>query len=120
VRLLLDEMFSSEIARQLRLRGHDVVAVLERPALVRLLDPDVFEAAQTEQRTVVTENAPDFLRLDARYRRQTRDHYGLILTTDRRFPRRKQAIGPLISALDSLLRVASNEPACESLVHWLH
>jgi hypothetical protein len=57
VRLLLDEMFSPEIARQLRLRGHDVVAVLEQLELVRLLDPDVFEAAQTEQRTVVTENA---------------------------------------------------------------
>jgi hypothetical protein len=41
VRLLLHEQFSPEIARQLRRRGHDVVAVKEQPDRIGRAGRDV-------------------------------------------------------------------------------
>jgi uncharacterized protein YbjT (DUF2867 family) len=87
LRLLLDAMFDPVIAEQLRRRGHDVVAASRHPRLAKVPDPDLFAAAQTDQRAVVTENVPDLLRLDGLYARERRAHYGLILTTNHRFSR---------------------------------
>src|SRR5919198_634952 len=103
-------MYDPEIANQLRGRGHDVVAASGDPSLSSLRDPEIFAAAQAEQRAVVTENVPDFLRLDELYRRQRRAHYGLILTTDRRFSRSSpRSLGRLVLALDAFLRAAPAE-----------
>jgi hypothetical protein len=60
LRLLLDEMYPSVVAERLRSRGHDVVAVTERPELRSLADADVFTVSLSERRTVVTENVADF------------------------------------------------------------
>lgn len=108
------------IAQQLRLRGHDVVAAAERPDQAGLRDPDLFAAAQAEQRATVTENVPDFLDLDRDYRQVGRSHHGLILTTDRRFHRGSPAhVGQLVASLDAFLRARSVEPSNDSLIHWL-
>jgi len=53
VRLLLDEMLSPAIARELRDRGHDVLAIADHPGWVALSDPEVMALAQTERRAVV-------------------------------------------------------------------
>ena len=120
MKLLLDAMFAPAIAQQLRRRGHDVVAAIERPDLQKLLDPDLFAAAQVEQRTMVTENVPDFLDLDGRYRQSGHAHYGLVLTTDKRFDRGSPAhIGRLVTSLDALLRAVPAEPTGDSAIHWL-
>jgi hypothetical protein len=60
VRLLLDEMFSPVIARRLRERGHDVLAVKERPDWQALPDADVLSVARRERRAVVTDNLRDY------------------------------------------------------------
>ena len=120
MKLLLDAMYTPAIAQQLRSRGHDVVAAKARPDLADLDDPPLFAAAQVEERTVVTENVPDFLRLDDLYRQQGRGHDGLILTTDRRFDRGSDRhIGQLVRALDAFLRTQEAEPRAISLIHWL-
>ena len=120
MKLLLDAMFAPAIAEQLRSREHDVIAAAEVPAFRHLADPELFAAAQAEQRAVVTNNVAHFLALDALYREQRRPHYGLILTSDRRFRRAHAGgIGPLVLALDALLRAEPTEPRTESLVHWL-
>ena len=65
MRLLLDEMLSPAIARELRERGHDVLAVADHPGWVALSDPEVMTLARTERRAVVTNNLRDYRPLHA-------------------------------------------------------
>ena len=59
-RLLLDEMFSPAIAAELRERGHDVIAVADRPDLRAKSDEEIFTWASAERRWLLTENVKDF------------------------------------------------------------
>ena len=118
MKLLLDTMFDPEIANQLRRRGHDVVAAIDRPHAAKLDDADLFALAQDERRAVVTENVPDFLRVDGLYRALGRAHFGLLLTTHRRYSRSSaRTVGQLVLALDTFLQAVDPEPT--SLIHWL-
>ena len=65
MRLLLDEMLSPAIARELRGRGHDVLAVADHPGGAALSDPEVMTLARTERRAVVTTNLRDYRPLHA-------------------------------------------------------
>jgi len=120
LKLLLDAMFKLEIARQLRQRGHDVIAATERRDLADLLDPELLAAAQAEERAVVSNDVRGFVRLDRVYRQQGRSHYGVILTSDRHFDRNtERSIGQLVLALDAFLRTQPPESSATSLVYWL-
>lgn len=120
MKLLLDAMFAPVIAEQLRQRGHDAEAATARSDLEKLRDPELFAAAQAEQRALVTNNVGDFLEQDQVYRERGASHYGLILTSDHRFRRAQGgAVGHLVLALDRFLRTQPTEPRAISLVHWL-
>src|SRR4029077_20644374 len=54
--LLLDEMFTGDIAQQLRTEGYDVISVVADPALVGLPDDQILAYATTEGRALVTAN----------------------------------------------------------------
>jgi hypothetical protein len=117
VKLLLDEMWSAEIAAELRRRGHDVVAVTERPELRARPDPLVFAVAQGEGRSIVTENVVDFRALGADVIGRGGVHAGLIFTSDRRFPRHDpRTAGRLVTALGELL---SSGRELNNVEHWL-
>jgi predicted nuclease of predicted toxin-antitoxin system len=117
VKLLLDEMWSPVIATQRRRRGHDVVAVTERPDLRRQSDAVIFAVAQREDRAVVTENVADFRQIAAFELRRGRAYVGLIFTRDRRFPRHdRRTAGRLVTALDELL---AHGPAGMGFEWWL-
>jgi len=116
VKLLLDEMLSADIAEQLCKRGHDATAVEESPTVRGLADPDLFDQAQQDGRTLVTYNREDFLALDRTYRNQGRDHHGLVILHPRRFPQGAGTTGALIAALDTFI---SAGPPYPSFVHWL-
>ena len=60
MRLLLDEMLSPVIARELQARGYDVQAVAAHPQREALPDPKVLALARAERRAVVTNNVRDF------------------------------------------------------------
>ncbi|MBW3665352.1 MAG: DUF5615 family PIN-like protein [Actinobacteria bacterium] len=102
MKLLLDEMFPAAIAEQLRARGHDVVAVLEQDGLPGMDDSDLLDWAHRDQHAVVTENVPDFIRLDRAWRDQGRDHHGLIFAKKRRGTGRR-IVGSLVRDLDRFL-----------------
>jgi len=59
LKLLLDEMYPSLIARELRTRGHDVVSVHESLGS-GTSDEQVLDHARSEGRAVLTENVRDF------------------------------------------------------------
>jgi NAD(P)-dependent dehydrogenase (short-subunit alcohol dehydrogenase family) len=102
-RLLLDEMFSPQIASELVRRGHDVVAVAADPELAGLPDEQVFEWATSHGRCLVTENVRDYEVLRRAAAALGRNHAGLLYGASRRFPRDRRFIGALVAALDQMI-----------------
>ena len=115
--LLLDEMFSPEIAAELVQRGHDVVAVAADPALAGLPDDQVLAWAAEQHRCLVTENVKDFEVLRRQAVAQGNAHPGLLYSGPRRFPRDRRFLGALVTALDEVL-TAERVPV-ENEVSWL-
>ena len=118
MRLLLDEHFSPEIARQLRDRGHDVIAARERVASGRS-DRDLFDLAVVERRAIVTENVADFVELHRAAIITGTAHFGIVFTSTRQFPRTRRAIGRTVRALDGLLVVHPQPDALRDQTGWL-
>ncbi|HVB26867.1 MAG TPA: DUF5615 family PIN-like protein [Mycobacteriales bacterium] len=102
MRLLLDEHLSPEIARQLRQRGHDVVAVSERADLRGRADRVHFASIPDQQRVIVTRDLADFRPMLAETLRHGRITYGLVCVP-RRFTLNRAGIGRIVRALDALL-----------------
>jgi hypothetical protein len=102
LKLLLDEHLSPEIARQLRERGHDVIAVGERADLRGRPDRVHFASLPGERRAIVTRDLADFRPLLAEELRRGGKTSGLVCVPGR-FPLNRDGIGRLVRALDSLL-----------------
>jgi uncharacterized protein DUF5615 len=100
--LLLDEMFSDDIAQQLRAKGYDVTSVVADPALVGLPDDQVLAYAATQGRALVTANIKDFVSLDGRNRPAGQSHAGLILVSTKTFPQNRGFITAITTALTTL------------------
>jgi Domain of unknown function (DUF5615) len=114
LKLLLDEHLSPEIARQLRERGHDVVAVGERTDLRGRPDRVHFASLPDEQRAIVTRDLGDFRPLLAEALRRGSNTYGLVCVPAR-FPLNRDGIGRLAAALDALLKAHPEVDAAVSL-----
>jgi predicted nuclease of predicted toxin-antitoxin system len=119
VRLILDEHYSPEIARRLRAKGHDVAAVAERADLVGLGDEELFRRMALEERAIMTNSVKDFVPLAHRAAVEGRDHSGLLLTSDKRLPRRLDVIGRTVDALDEFLSQHHDKDSCRNRVRWL-
>jgi len=118
LRLLLDEHFSPEIARQLRDRGHDVIAARERVAGGRS-DRNLLALAVLERRAIVTENVGDFVELHRAAIITGTAHFGIIFTSQREFPRTRRATGRMVHALEALLVVHPQTDALRDQTWWL-
>jgi hypothetical protein len=108
VRLLLDEMWSFEIAAQLRRRGYDVIAATEPDHAGRYAntpDPVVFERAQQDGRAIVTDNVGDYEAIRLAHETSGEPHHGVIYGLAPAFNRHRgpQVIGPMVRALDRFL-----------------
>jgi hypothetical protein len=101
--LLLEEMFTDDIARQLRTKGYDVISVVADPGLVGLPDDQILAYATTEGRALVTANVKDFIPLDTRYRAADQSHAGLVLVSTKTFPQNRGFPSAVTSALAALL-----------------
>ncbi len=103
MKALLDEQLSPQIAVLLRKDGHDVYAVAERDDLVGRSDRMVLEAADAEDRAVITNNIKDFRPIAAEWLAQGRTHPGLILLPSAR-TRTRFAVPALAETIGSILR----------------
>jgi uncharacterized protein DUF5615 len=103
VKLLLDEMLSPAIARELRSRGHDVQAVAGDPDREALSDPGVLALARAEHRAVVTNNLRDFrpLHHEAITPGGT-GHFGMIFIPSS-YRRTRADTGRIVAALEAIL-----------------
>jgi len=119
VKLLLDGHFSPEIARQLRHRGHDVVAARERIELHGRSDRELPAVATAEARAVVTENVADFVELHRQSIMGAERHAGIVFTSPKQFPRSRRAIGRLVQALEALLAAYPDADALHDQAWWL-
>jgi Domain of unknown function (DUF5615) len=101
--LLLDEMFTDDIAQQLRTKDYDVISVVADPALAGLPDDQILAYVTTEGRALVTANIKDFIPLDTRYRAADQSHAGLILVSTKSFPQNRGFPSAIATALATLL-----------------
>lgn len=101
-KLLLDEMLSGDIAQQLRVSGHDVIAVVEDAALVGMPDEELLARATSNGRCLVTANVRDFAAINASWSSRGRRHDGLIYIVNRVFPSDRSFVGAIVTALNDL------------------
>jgi len=112
-------MLSPAIARELRERGHDVLAVAGHPGWVALSDPEVMALARTERRAVVSNNLRDcrLLHADA-VTPGGPGHFGMIFMPGT-YRRTKEDTGRIITVLEGKL---AEYPGDEDLANgecWL-
>ncbi len=83
VRVFTDEHIFRYLARALRGRGYDAESCQEAGrASQGISDEGQLVYASQSTRAVLTENARDFLRLDAKWKRAGRRHAGIIVVAD--------------------------------------
>jgi len=116
VRLILDHHYPAAIAVGLRRRGLTAATLLERGWQV-LDDEAVLDACQAEGMTLVTNNVADFTVIARQWQVQGRSHFGLIFTSDRRWPRTRDASGALCAALFDLCH--DGDESWIDRMHWL-
>lgn len=96
-------MLSPAIARALRDRGHDVVAVKERSEWVALSDHDLIAVARREQRSIVTNNVRDYRPMHAELAAPGGPgHAGLVFIPSS-YRLARTWIGRLVTALEAKL-----------------
>lgn len=104
MRLLLDEMLGPAVAVQLRDRGFDVSAVVERADLRALADETVLAVATEENRVVVTRNVGDVAHLHQQWSAEGRTHAGIVMVTFSAFAQDRSFTGRLVTALAAAQR----------------
>lgn len=120
MKLLVDEMWPATLAEELRRRGHDVVAVGERPDLAHRSDDAIFAHAAKEGRVVFTENVPDFVPLATGVLSTGGTFPGLLLTSNAAWPRgNPRTLGRAVHVLDAFLAAHPSDTALQGRIEWL-
>jgi predicted nuclease of predicted toxin-antitoxin system len=119
VKLLLDEMLSPAIARELRDRGHDAESVAGHADREARSDPEVLALALAEHRTIVTSNLRDFRPLHHEaITPGGPGHYAMIFVPGT-YRRTKNDTGKIITALELLLDQYPGEDDLANAEAWL-
>jgi hypothetical protein len=99
-----------------------VVAVQEAGmAHLRAIDDcTVLGHAAQDQRAVVTDNVPDFLRCHHRRLEASQMHFGLLFFSNRAYPRHRHDlfVGRIVAALDEELRAHPHDDG-SAWIRWL-
>jgi hypothetical protein len=119
VKLLLDQMLSPEIARELRTRGYDVEAVAGHPDREGLSDSQIIVVARTEHRTIVTNNLCDYRPLHSEaITPGGHGHFGMIFVPSN-YRRTRGDTGRIIAVLEAKLAQYPGETDPANGEAWL-
>ena len=110
-------MLSHRIARELRLRGHDVVAVTERPELIGRDDAELIAGMVVERRAIVTHDVGDFERIHERLVAGEEEHYGMVFIRDRTRPPDKPAVRHWVDVIGALLEAFPRDDALRNRLY---
>jgi predicted nuclease of predicted toxin-antitoxin system len=120
VKLLLDEMISPRIARELRGKGFDAQAIkVDRPDLEALADGEVLRGATAERRALVTNDVLDFRLIHNQLLAAGEEHYGIVFSDDATLPRNKASIPLWVKTLGELLEANPADDALRNRVRHL-
>ncbi len=120
MRLLLDEMISPRIARELREGGHDVQAIKrDRPDLAGRTDSEIVQRMAEERRVIVTNDIADFQGIHDRAMAAGEAHAGMIFTSDATLPRSKAAIPLWVQRLTESLTSHRDDDSIHNQVRHL-
>lgn len=120
MKLMLDEMISPRVARELRDRGFDVQAVKgDRPELISTPDIEVVRRIRDEQRAIVTNNVGDFQPIHDQFMSRDEEHYGMLFTWDASLPRNKAKIALWVETLEAALKDNPGDDALRNRVKHL-
>lgn len=119
MKLLLDEMLTPDIARELSARGHDVEAVAGHPDWEGLSDSQLMAVARTERRAIVTNNLRDYRPLHSEaITPGGHGHFGMIFMPGS-YRRTRADAGRIIAALEAKLVRYPGEKDLASGEAWL-
>lgn len=118
MKVLLDEHYANQIAAELRSAGHDAVTVSELQ-IKGIDDESLLELASSHGRTLLTNNARDFMPIVGRWATSGRDHSGLLLTSDASMPRHKGTIGLYVKTLRAIMEANAGPRGLANQVRWL-
>lgn len=118
LRFWLDSHLSPALARGLRERGYDVVALQEEPRSLRGLPDDLLLAEAARQgRAIVTYNARDFAPLHRAFLAGGRSHAGIVLISSQAI--RQDDIGGQLRALAAFLDEHAGETDIRDRLVWI-
>jgi hypothetical protein len=118
MKLVLDHHYPATIAPALRMRGLDVASAQEL-GWDRLSDAELLRSCADDHRTILTNNVADFMVLAREWQLDRERHSGLILTSDRQWPRTKDMSGRFVDALTSLMEVHRADDSLSGTIIWL-
>jgi len=118
VKLALDHHYSPAIATELRARGHDTSAVIERGWETEE-DESLLVLCLQEVRALLTNNVDDFTLIARRWTVEGRRHSGLVFTSDASMPRSCPTVGRYVEALDTLLHANPADDSLMERTQWL-
>ncbi|MBO0840608.1 MAG: DUF5615 family PIN-like protein [Sciscionella sp.] len=118
MKLALDHHYPTAIAEQLRRKGHDAVAAIER-GWQREQDETLLALCAAEHRALLTNNVGDFMVIVRGWAVQGRAHAGLLFTSDVRLPRTHAMIGKYVKLLDAFLLEHPKPREFADRIHWL-
>lgn len=119
MKLLLDEMLTPDIARELRARGYDVEAVAGHPEWEGLSDSQIMMVARAEHRAIVTNNLRDYRPLHSEaITPGGQGHFGMVFIPGG-YRRTKADTGRIIAALEANLTQYPGETDLANGEAWL-
>lgn len=119
MKLLLDEMLTPDIGRELRARGHDAEAVAGNPDWEGLSDSQIMVVARTERRAVVTNNLRDYRPLHSEaITPGGHGHFGMIFVPGS-YRRTRADTGRIIASLEAKLVQYPGETDLANGEAWL-